>query len=232
MSKYKLLTGILLAFLFLALAGNAQRFNYAEDYERILQRSKNKADSLSYEKLLPKFLRNDPGMTVYEMLALMIGYTGTATYKPYEYIKTERLVTTLNDKGSYMDVVTICDTFLQSHPLSQQAIIEKAYAFHKLNNQDSASFYKEQFSRIMAAMDWSGDGRAPETAMFAIGQKDGENFVDKFYHAEPGKTGMAEDADGNLCQMVEMKFRKDGKERRLVFYFIIQHAVNSQVAGR
>lgn len=217
-------------FVLFLLAGHAargQNFDYNKDYEQLLKRSKDPKDSLYYEGLLQRFRVNDKKLTVFETLALMIGYTGTKNYKPYAYLKTERAIKVLNDSARYEQVLKTTDTFLAAHPLSQQAIIEKAYAFHQLKQKDSSLFYKEQFGRIMAAMDWSNDGRTPETAMFAVGQRDGENFIDKYYHADLGRDGAVEDRNGNLCDMLEMKFKKDGVEKSLVFYFVIQHATNT-----
>jgi hypothetical protein len=224
MSKYSY--GLIL--LLLSTIGcKAQSFNYQKDYNTLLMHTQTKGDSIDYKSLLPKFLNNDPKLTVYQTLALMIGYTGLPDYKPFEDIKIERLLLQLNDSAKYEQVLTMCDTFLITHPLNQTAIIEKAYAFYKLKKNDSAAFYKEQFGRLMAAMDWSNNGRSPNTAMFAIGPKDGQNFVDKYYHADVGNTGNTTDKDGNYCSSVEMKYKKEGKDKSVVFYFVLQHAANS-----
>jgi hypothetical protein len=157
----------------------------------------------------------------------MIGYTGRKGFDPYADLKTEKLIYKLNDSARYKEVITVCDTFLKTHPLNQQAIIEKSYAFHKLDQADSSKYYKEQFGRIMAAMDWSADGRSPDHAMFAIGPNDGKNFIDKYYRADLGRTGSDEDSHGNFCDMLEMKIKRKGKEQSIVFFFVIQHAVNT-----
>lgn len=224
MSKY--FYGLILLLL-LTSDCNAQPFHYQKDYNAILIHTQTKGDSIEYKALLPKFLSNDPNLTVYQTLALMIGYTGLPYYKPFEDIKIERQLLRLNDSAKYEQVLMTCDTFLVTHPLNQTAIIEKAYAFYKLKKNDSATFYKEQFARLMAAMDWSNNGRSPNTAMFAIGPRDGQNFVDKYYHAEVGNTGNTTDKDGNYCSSVEMKYKKEGQDKRVVFYFVLQHAANS-----
>ncbi len=205
----------------------AQKFSYHLDYEKLLKRTRQKNDSLYYPTLLRAFLKNDSTLTVYQMLSLMVGYTGLSGFSPYDDLKTEKLIYKFNDSARYDEVIHICDTFLKTHPLNQQAIIEKSYAFHKLGNADSSRFYKEQFSRIMAAMDWSADGRSPDHAMFAIGPNDGRNFIDKYYHAELGRHSTTEDSQGNFCDMLEIKFKKKGKEESAVFFFVIQHAVNT-----
>jgi hypothetical protein len=205
----------------------AQHFNYENDYPAILKRTQAKNDSLNYSVLLPKFLKNDSSLSVYETLCLMIGYSGLPVYKPFNDIKTERLLIQLNDSAKYETVLKICDTFLATHPLNQGGIIEKAYAYYKLNRNDSAAFYKEQFARIMATMDWSNDGRTPETAMFALGPDDGKNFADKYYHAEAGNTSTIINNYGNYCSSVEIIYKKEGKQKSAIFYFVLQHAANT-----
>lgn len=208
-----------------------QEFLYERDYLRVLARSRNVADSFHYNRLLSRFLVNDPALSVKEMLYLMVGYTGLPEYKPYVYRETEKKIVKLNDQSKYKEALQLCDTFLSQYPLSQMAIIEKAYAFYKLKLTDSAQFYKEQFARIMAAMDWSADGLSPETAMFSIGPYDGQNFVDKYYHADPGRINTIENKAGDLCAVVEMFFKKEGVPKKMNFYFNIQHAVNTQAGG-
>lgn len=159
----------------------------------------------------------------------MIGFTAQPAYKPYADVKIERFIIHLNDSSKYEQAIHACDTFLLTHPLNQAVILEKAYAFHKLKNEDSATYYKQQFAHLMAAMDWSNDGRMPDKAMFALGPDDGINFADKYYHADVGKTGTVLDSDGNYCKSVEMQYKKDGKDKTLVFYFILQHAANTTV---
>jgi hypothetical protein len=205
----------------------AQTFDYQRDYDKMLARTKNKADTMCYEALLPRFLEQDTTLTVTEMLYLMIGYTGQPGFKPYQDLETEKRVYRLNNEAKYNEAIQAADTFLQEHPLNQSVLIEKAFAFHQLKQKDSAAVYKGQFSRIMAAMDWSARGRTPEEAIFSMGPRDGQNFIDKYYHADLGRSGTAEDHDGNLCQMLEMKFKKAGKEQAVVLYFAIQHAVNT-----
>jgi hypothetical protein len=205
----------------------SQNFSYQLDYEKMLKRTQQKNDSLYYPTLLPAFLKNDTTLSVYKMLSLMVGYTGLPGFNPYDDLKTEKLIYHLNDSARYDEVIRVCDTFLKTHPLNQQAIIEKSYAFHKLGKADSSHFYKEQFGRIMAAMDWSADGRSPDHAMFAIGPNDGRNFIDKYYHADLGRHGSDEDSQGNFCDMLEMKIKRKGKVESIVFFFVIQHAVNT-----
>ncbi len=210
-----------------AAPAQSQEFLYDRDYQPMLLRSKTQGDPFYYSNLLSRFLVNDSTLSVIEMMYLMIGYTGTPYFQPYLYRATEKTIKSLNDQRRYKEALMICDTFLTRYPLSQSAIIEKAYAFHQLKQYDSAVHYKEQFARIMAAMDWSADGHSPETAMFAIGPYDGQNFVDMYYHAELGKINTVENQNGDLCSAVEIIFKQKEQVQKTNFYFVIQHAANT-----
>jgi hypothetical protein len=218
---------LLVTLLFCTAQSQAQNFSYQRDYEKILARTRVKTDSLYYPALLPAFLKNDSTLSVFKMLSLMIGYTGLSNYKPFDDIKTEKRIYTLNDSARYDEAIRVADSFLNTHPLNQKIIIEKSFAFHQLKKEDSSRYYKEQFGRIMAAMDWSGNGRSPDYAMFSIGPNDGKNFIDKYYHSEVGRDGSYEDSEGNFCDMLEMKFKRKGKDESVVFFFVIQHAINT-----
>src|ERR1700739_4098558 len=67
-------------------------FNYQKDFKRILYRTKDPKDNLSYEKLLKRFKGDDTTMTDYEVLALMIGFTDNSEYKPYQDLEAERSI--------------------------------------------------------------------------------------------------------------------------------------------
>ena len=216
-----------LVFLFTSTISHAQSFNYERDYNSILKQTQTKGDSLNYNRLLPRFLNNDKSLTVFQILALMIGYSGLPEYKPFDDLKTEHTILHLNDSAKYEVAIHLCDSFLHHHPLNQLAIIEKAYAYYKLKKNDSAAYYKKQFANIMAAMDWSGDGRSADKAMFALGLEDGKNFADKYYHADVGETKTVIDKYGNYCSAVKMNYKKDGKTDSMVFYFVLQHAANT-----
>ena len=205
----------------------AQNFNYEEDYKKILQRSKNINDSLYYGKLLKRFNANDTTLSNFEVLALMIGYTGQKNFKPYSYLDIEEEIYMLNDKAKFKDAIKVSDTFIISHPVSQIALIEKSYAFHKLGIKDSANKYSFRFRKIMEAMAWSGNGKTPETAIFAVGPTDGQNFIKKYYGADIGAMGSTRDKYENFCDMLEMKYEKNGETKSVKLYFAIEHATNT-----
>lgn len=203
----------------------AQKFDYQKDYNTILEQSKKKDSPFFYNSLLKRFQLNDTTLTDKEVLAFMIGFTGQANYLPYEYIDIERQIYQLNDEKKFEAALIVCDTFLLTHPASQQAFIEKAYAFHKVGKEDSAKQYMRKFDRIMEAMASTGDGLTAETAVFAVSPIDGQNFITKFLSYDIGSMGSGSDKNGNFVDILEAIIKKkDGKEDKVKLYFQIQHA--------
>ena len=120
----------------------------------------------------------------------------------------------------------MCDSFLVNVPVSQQALIEKSYSYHKLGHADSAQYYMWQFRRIMKAMAQSGDGLTPETAFFSLGPADGQNFIIKYLSSDIGSMGSGSDKYGNSVDILETtwKDKESGEQKSRVLYFQIEHA--------
>src|SRR6187551_2731110 len=131
-------------------------FNYQNDFKAILAKSKDSNDNLFYSKLLSRFNRNDTTLTDYEVLALMIGFTAKPEYKPYQDLDIEREIYDLNGKSKFKEALDTANKFLKTHPVSLKALFEKSYAFHKLGQKDSASFYLYKGKLIIRAMAFSG----------------------------------------------------------------------------
>lgn len=198
------------------------KFNYNNDFQQILKRTKNVKDSLYYENLLKRFNKNDTTLTDYEVLALLIGFTDKKEYKPYQDIEVEREIYKLNGANKYKSALEKGTNFIGNHPLSIKALIELSYAHYKMNNLDSAEYYVHKGQKIFQAMYFSGDGLSPENPTFALGPADGQDFIYKFAGATIGTMGSGKDKNGNFLDILEAKFDNGNKAN---FYFIIEHAV-------
>lgn len=201
-------------------------FDYHKDYKKVLAQTNDTSSHLNYNKLLKRFQKNDTTLTDFEVLALLIGFTDNEHYKPYSYLTTEREIYSLNGKGKYEKALSMCDSFLVNVPVSQQALIEKSYSYHKLGHADSAQYYMWQFRRIMKAMAQSGDGLTPETAFFSLGPADGQNFIIKYLSSDIGSMGSGRDKYGNSVDILETtwKDKESGEQKSRVLYFQIEHA--------
>ena len=206
--------------------GQEFEFDYHKDYKKVLAQTNDTSSHLTYSKLLKRFQKNDTTLTDFEVLALLIGFTDNEHYKPYSYLTTEREIYSLNGKGKYEKALSLCDSFLVNVPVSQQALIEKSYSYHKLGQPDSAQYYMWQFRRIMKAMAQSGDGLTPETAFFSLGPADGQNFIIKYLSGDIGSMGSGRDKYGNSVDILETswKDKESGEQKNRVLYFQIEHA--------
>lgn len=225
MTKTTKITTLLL-FSLIHIAGFAYgqtTFNYKNDFKRILAKTKDENDSLFFDKLLPRFNNNDSTLSDFKVLALLIGFTDKPEYKPYHDLDTEREVYKLNGNKNYEAALTLGQKFILNHPLSEKALFEIAYSFHKLNKEDSANNYLYKARRILKAMYSSGDGKSKETPIFALGPADGQDYIRKFLGAGIGVMGSGRDNEKNFLDILEAKF-KDGNI--ITLYFIIQHAAN------
>lgn len=226
MKKYFLLAAFLIS---LSNAIHAQDgFNYTRDFKSVLTQTKNPAGNLFYDKLLVRFKADDTTMTRSEILSLLIGFTDKPAYKPYNVLETERLVYDLNDKGKFQQAHDTALALLKDYPLSYQALKELSYAYEKLGRQDSSQYSLNLVAKIMSAMLYSGNGRTPETAMFALGPADGQHLL-RGAGLGIGTMGSGADRDGNFLDMLQAVTNEGNKVQ---MYFNIQHASLKMFDGK
>lgn len=228
MTRTIITVGLLLLIATNQIAFGQSTFNYKDDFQKILTKTKDNNDILSYDKLLKRFRINDTTLTDYEVLALLIGFTDKPDYKPYKDSSTEREIFKLNGEKKYKEGLELGQKFIKTHPLSIKTLFEIAYSYHILKQEDSAKYYLYQGQRIFKAMYFSGDGKSKETPTFALGPADGQDYMYKFVGADIGTMGSGRDKDHNFLDMLEAKF-DDG--RTMTLYFIIQHATNKMFEG-
>lgn len=197
-------------------------FDYGRDFRMILERTKDKNDSLSYNKLIRRFLEKDSSLTRAETLALMIGFTENPNYKPLESMETEKEIIELNDNGYYEDAVAESRTYLAKHPLSLSTLKECSFAYHQLGKRDSAKYYMALTDMIMEAMIYSGDGKGnkPEIPFFSLGLNDGDYFIPNVGLSVTRKT--TENDRSKRMLYVTTAMTDEGTYK--TYYFMIQHA--------
>jgi hypothetical protein len=195
-------------------------FDYRRDFSNILERTKNRFDSLYYPSLLTRFLDNDPNMRPDETLALMIGFTNSRFYKPYEDMNAELELIKLNDKAFYLDAIDETKNYLKTHPLSLSINKERSYAYYMLKKKDSAKYFMQLADKLMEAMIYSGKGRTAETAFFSLGLVDGDYFIPNVGLSIWGK-GTGKDRYNNYMYTIDAV---DLKDVHKTYYFNIQHA--------
>ena len=221
-------TTIILVMLVLISFGQEATFNYTRDFKTILAQTKDPNSDLFYDKLLKRFEDDDTTITRPEALALLIGFTDKPAYKPYNILETERLIYSLNDEGKFKEAHDTASLLLKTYPLSFQALKEMSYACEKLGLPDSANLYLNHVARIMRGMMYSGSGKTPETAMFALGPADGQHLL-LGAGAGLGIMGSGSDKDGNFLDILQA-ILPDGTKVNV--YFNIQHATLKMFDGK
>ena len=83
-------------------------------------------------------------------------------------------------------------------------------------------------------MNFSGDGKTAETATFALGPADGQDFIYKFVGsriggAKIGTMGSGRDDSGNFLDILEVVLKDGTSPYKL--YFIIQHATDKMFSA-
>ena len=204
----------------------AQSFIYQHDYKAIAYKTKDPDDSLYYPRLFARYISNDSTLSPAEVLALLIGFTDRLEYKPYDDLVLEKQINQLNNTGGYQQAIKLANLFLSTHPFDQQAIVAKSYAYYRLGKLDSSEYYVLRFDAVMKAMAYSGSGKAPDSAIFALGPIDGENFIRRYLKASTGYTDNRLDSYGNHLSVIEAKL--NGKAS-IELYFVIQHALNAML---
>ncbi|MCJ8165911.1 DUF4919 domain-containing protein [Pontibacter sp. E15-1] len=213
---------LLLALLTLSSSGQDFDFTYHSDYPTVLARTQAKTDKLYYPKQVKRFVQNDPSLTDFEVLALMIGFTAEKQYDAYGDLDTERAIYKLNDTGKHREAVRKGRSFNKTHPLHQMTLIELSFAYHQLQKPDSSAYFGRQFQRIMDAMALSGSGLHPDSALFSLTPVDGQNFIRKYLDADIGTMGSNTDKHGHFLDVLEYVSQEDGA--KLPLYFNIEHA--------
>ena len=198
-------------------------FDYGRDFRMILERTKDKNDTLAYNKLLRRFLENDTSLTRGETLALMIGFTENPNYRPVEQMETEKEIIELNDNGYYEDALIESKTYLAKHPLSLSTLKERSFAYHQLGNKDSAKYFMALADKIMEATIYSGSGKGnkPEIPFFSLGLNDGDYFIP---NVGLSLTKKATEKDRSKRTLYVTTAMTDEGTYKL-YYFMIHHAI-------
>ncbi len=207
-------------------------FDYHRDFNKILEQTKDSSSSLYYAKLLSRFKKNDMTMTNFDVLALLIGFTANDFYSPYNFDAQKAIK--LNFDNKFTEALELCNSILALNPFNLDAIYAKSISFYELNIKDSSFYYIIKFKRIMRAMEVSGDGLSPETAIFALGALDGQIYIRVFLFNKIGIMGSGMDKYGNFVDILEMiiEDKETGESTSKKLYFNIQHATKKAFGKR
>ncbi|MBK6330889.1 MAG: DUF4919 domain-containing protein [Bacteroidetes bacterium] len=81
----------------------------------------------------------------------------------------------MNISKEYTKAIEQCDELLKTNPINFTALMEKGYAFMKLNREDK-SYSKEKSLKIIQSIIWSRDGSSMNP-YFVLGPRDGQILI-------------------------------------------------------
>lgn len=214
--------------LFFCVSSFGQNFHYESEYGEYLARSRDSDSPLFYDALLERFNQGDTTLKHYEVPHLLIGCTGEESYEPYTYLPKEMDLMELSRAGESSRALELADYVLDRLTLSQQAFVSKAAAYRDLGKLEESDLEMRKFLAMMRAMAWSGDGMTPETAFFAFGPDDGQNFLTLFLNHTIESTDKGTDQYGNFLDILTVALPdQDGNRELVPVYFNINHAAVS-----
>lgn len=198
-------------------------FEYHKDFDKILAETKDASSVLNYDVQLKKYNSDDKEQTDNEMLALLIGHTAKATYKPYSDLSIANDLYELNEKGKYQEAVNSANKMLKSNPFHIKVLIEICYALNGLGKTEESINYNYRMFKIYKAMAYSCNGDFQKYPIFALSPKDGECFIKFYIRWQLGTVKSSKDENGDLIDVLEAK---KGNES-ITYRFFIQHTIKN-----
>ena len=130
------------------------------DFERLNNEVVNKESSYYYPRQLKKFNKGQK-LSNYEMYLLLIGYTQTDDYNPYNYSQIDELYAMVESKA-YDKAIKFGENLLKSNPLNPAIFAELIYSYQQLGQEEKVKYYKKKRSSVFEAMLYSGTGSKEE----------------------------------------------------------------------
>ncbi len=227
MKKLQIL--IFIFFCFTIYAQSNDSFSYKDDFDKMLKLSTQKDSDFYYPQLLDRFMKNDTLLTNSEIIAMLVGYTNSEKYKPYELMDREREIFKLNGNGDYRKALNLCNSLLEDYPFSLLGNREKSYANYKLNLKSDPDIYFNRFIQLTNAILWSGNGLNYDTSNFVLCPADGQTIIRFVLRRKIGDMGSGRSSEGYFHDILEL-IHDDGGSTKL--YFNINHAMENSVFSK
>ncbi|MCB0538433.1 MAG: DUF4919 domain-containing protein [Bacteroidetes bacterium] len=109
-----------------------------------------------YEMLLADF-NNEKSLTDYQVYLLLIGYTQTDNYNPYNYNAIDTIYS-LAIEGQIDEAIKNGEELLKSNPLNPSLNRELMYCYRKKGDENKAEYYHRRMLTVFSAMLYTGQG--------------------------------------------------------------------------
>lgn len=109
-----------------------------------------------YEKLLDHF-NNEKSLTDYQVYLLLIGYTQTDKYNPYNYDAIDNIYSLAN-KGQIDEAIKNGEELLKTNPLNPSLNRVLMFCYRKKGEENKAEYYHKRMLTVFNAMLFTGEG--------------------------------------------------------------------------
>ncbi len=210
---------VIVLILFIQSSLIAQTFDYQKDFQTLLKQTNNPKHALFAKDLDLKFKSEDSSISAYETLALLIHFTHSENYRPFEWLENESKLNSMASVFQYEDIISYGDSLLKIQPYNPIVLYHLSQAHRQLQHEKEAKYYEALFNKILAAMKMSGDGSF-EHPIFSLGSKDSEKFIDQYYNMDILNLGSGIDSSGNILDVLTIT---DHQKDTITLYFSVQH---------
>lgn len=175
-----------------------------------------KKSKFYYSTQLDKFLNNQL-LSEYETYLLLIGYTQTNDYNPYNYNDIDNL-RQLSNTGQYENAIKNGQELLTTNPLNPSIYRELMYCYRKTENTEIAEKYKLKIQQIFNAMIYTGNGSC-EKPYVTFWVKEEYNFA---YYVGLTPTGQysTEMCSGGMADKLEV-YNTDTQKKEILHFNIM-----------
>ncbi len=172
--------------------------------------------NFKYEKLLTNF-NSGKTLTDYEVYLMLIGYTQTENYNPYNYNAIDNIYT-LAGNGQIDEAIKKGEELLNTNPLNPSLNRVLMYCYRKKGNNEKAEYYHKRILTVFNAMLYTGQGTC-EKPYITFWVKEEYNFARHIGLSPTGQysTGMC---TGGMADKLETNNPKT-EEKEIIHFNIM-----------
>jgi hypothetical protein len=203
---------------------SGQDFDYHRDFKKIQKESTKPNSKLNYNTLLERFIKADTTLTPYEVLALQIGFTTNAQYKPYQNVDIERTYIKSVHNNKSDTCILYGTSFVKRNPVGLAINYALYKAYEAKDNTEKAESFRKRYFMLVNAILFSGDG--DKKPYFVLSPIDGQTLITEYWQGTLGQLmGSSIDKYENLIDVLEME--KDGQTITKKSY--VSHAMDTYI---
>lgn len=138
-----------------------------------LEKIRDFADSRKYSKLMRRYEKNDPTMSVNDYRQLYFGYVFQSEYQPYQKNDYSQSISTLYYKEHLSrvecdSIIKYAEMSLKDDPFDLQQMNYLIYAYKEKKKHNLARHWQTRLNNVLRAILSTGTGETQETAWHVI----------------------------------------------------------------